>query len=64
VAKKHYIWILTFTLIFLATQDYLFISNWPDTLWMGLPSWLFYFIGIHIIFIIAIYRLIKAKAKN
>lgn len=64
MVKKPVIWILTFSLIFLATQDYLFIFNWSDKLWMGLPVWLFYFIGIHIIFIIAIYRLSKARAKN
>ena len=64
MVKKYSIWILAFSLIFLATQDYLFISNWPDTLWMGLPVWLFYFIGIHILFIVAIYRLSVTRENN
>ena len=64
MVKKQIIWILTFSLIFLATQDYLFITSWSDTLWLGLPNWLFYFIGIHVLFIIAIYRLSKAREKN
>ena len=49
-------WWIIFALLFIATQDYLFIGSWPERLILGLPVWLFYFILVHLAFILAIYR--------
>lgn len=56
-------WIV-FALIFLATQDYVWIGQWPDRLYLGLPVWLYYFILVHIAFIVAIYRYSKSRTHD
>ncbi|MEQ9426949.1 MAG: hypothetical protein RJQ09_21175 [Cyclobacteriaceae bacterium] len=45
---KGTIYVLMFLLIFVFTQDYLFLS-WSDSpSVLGFPDWLPYFIGLHI----------------
>ena len=50
-------WTLLFAAIFVLSQDYLLFVEWPAQLFGGLPVWMFYFIAVHVIFIVAIYRL-------
>ena len=59
--RKQLHWWLIFALLFTATQDYLFIGSWPDRLIAGMPVWFFYFLIVHLAFIVAIYRYSRSR---
>lgn len=62
--KHHRYYWIAFALIFAATQDYLWIGQWPERLYLGLPVWLYYFILVHCAFIVAIYRYSKSRLHD
>ncbi len=48
-------WVILFILLFLCTQDYL-LKKWPaDTIVVGLPSWILWFVFVHVVFIISFF---------
>jgi len=52
ILQKGWIWSGGFILIFLLTQDYLF-TKWESGIGLlGLSNWMFWFMGIHILFLI------------
>lgn len=52
--QKGWIWAAGFVFVFLLTQDYLF-STWESEIgFLGLPKWLFWFMGIHVLFLIVL----------
>ncbi len=44
-------WFLLFGGLFLLTQDYLFHGWRASSTFLGLPGWLFYFAGVHLLFV-------------
>lgn len=48
-------WSLAFVLVFLLSQDYFFQKWSPSTSLLGLPGWLFWFMGVHVVFIVLFY---------
>ncbi len=44
-------WLLVFGGLFLLTQDYLFHRWEPSSTFLGLPGWLFWFVGVHVLFV-------------
>ena len=61
---KAWLWVLIFTVIFLLTQDYLF-ANWSEQLSLfGFPSWLWWFIGVHLLFVGVFYVFAKNYWKR
>lgn len=51
--KKGFLWLLVFIFIILLSQDYLFVDWELKSSLFGFPQWIFYFILIHILFIVA-----------
>jgi len=39
-------------LIFLLTQDYLWNQSKPEIGFLGMPEWLFWFVDVHIVFLL------------
>jgi len=57
--KSKSLWVGLFLLLFLLTQDYLFIS-WPQkTTLAGFPIWLIWFVAIHAIFVLIFFFFAK-----
>ncbi|HHM20678.1 MAG TPA: hypothetical protein ENJ20_01530 [Bacteroidetes bacterium] len=57
-------WIGAFGGIFLLTQDFLFVKWDARPMLMGLPNWLFWFVAVHVIFIVAFYFFTKSYWKE
>lgn len=53
--KKSIFWAISFALIFLLSQDFLFASWTRNAGFLGFPDWLFYFILVQILWIIGFY---------
>ena len=58
-SKHSILWSIIFLLIFLLSQDYLFIK-WDNTpmIW-GLPNWITWFAFVHLLFIAVFYWFAK-----
>lgn len=57
--SKGLLWIILFLFIFLLSQDYLFV-NWTVNADLGgLPNWLWWFVGVHLLFIFVFHIFIK-----
>ena len=64
LVKRAWFWLLLFFLVFLLTQDYLF-TKWSDQLYaLGFPDWLWWFIGVHLIFVICFYLFTRLYWKE
>ena len=62
--KARFIWIGIFVAIFILSQDYLFIE-WDNTYGLlGFPTWIFWFIGVHALFVCALIAFSKKYGKN
>ena len=61
--SKSGFWFLVFLALFLLTQDYLFASWTPKPALLGLPNWLYWFVAIHVIFILTFYFFTKKYWK-
>ncbi|MEL6719496.1 MAG: hypothetical protein AAFP82_12335 [Bacteroidota bacterium] len=61
--KSGLLWGLVFVLLFLLSQDYLFMdwNNVPK--WLGLPSWIAWFAFVHLLFIGVFYFFSKRYWK-
>lgn len=53
--RKTVIWTLLFLGILLLTQGNNFLPFDKTPGWLGLPTWLWYFISVHLLFVIALY---------
>ena len=53
--KSKIMWIAFFVLIFLLSQDYLFVNWQGQTGVFGFPKWIAWFAFVHLIFIAALY---------
>lgn len=61
--RKAGYWALAFVVLFLLSQDYLFVQ-WPKgTSWLGFPKWLTWFMLLHAGFIIVFYFFSKKYWK-
>ena len=62
--KKGLFWLITFMIVFLLSQDYLFVqwSEKPGIL--GFPIWLGWFAFVHLLFIVVFYWFAKKYWKN
>ncbi|MCR9286760.1 MAG: hypothetical protein NXI23_05135 [Bacteroidetes bacterium] len=47
-----WLWVFGFMLIFLLTQDYLWNQSKPEIGFLGMPEWLFWFVDVHIVFLL------------
>ncbi len=52
-------WILTFVIIFILTQDYFFFNWDTGPAWLGLPNWLGWFVGLHLLLVLEFLRFQK-----
>ena len=48
-------WFFLFSLIFLLSQDYLYVRWLSVPEYLGFPSWLFWFALVHLLFIAVFY---------
>ena len=62
--KGSILWIILFVLIFLLSQDYLFTSWEAKPSFLGFPSWLGWFVFVHLLFIGAFYFFSKKYWKE
>lgn len=62
--RKGTLWAIAFLVIFLLSQDYFFIKWEPNVGALGLPNWMFWFVGVHIVFIITFYFFSKKYWKD
>lgn len=59
ITSSSLLWVLAFAVIFFLTQDYLFI-RWSNTIgFLGFPTWLFWFMDIHLLLVFVLYIFIK-----
>ena len=61
--KQGYFWVTIFIIIFLLSQDYLFTERIAATGVLGFPSWLGWFMMVHVVFIGAFYFFSKKYWK-
>lgn len=61
--RQPYFWGLLFVLILLLTQDYLFVKWEAAPAFLGLPNWLLWFVGVHVVFIFIFYFFTKKYWK-
>lgn len=54
-----YKWIMIFGVILLMTQVNLFISFSALPSFLGFPKWLWLMIGVHLLFVLALFRFTK-----
>ena len=52
--QKGWFWLTGFLFVFFLTQDYLFINWETEISFLGLPNWLFWFMGVHVLFLIVL----------
>lgn len=64
LSRKAYFWIAIFGVIFLLTQDNLFIKYPADTFLFGLPNWLFWLMTVHVVFVVVFYFFSKKYWKE
>ena len=48
------IWLLIFAIIFLLSMDFWAWNRKVELYWLNLPGWVYYFIGLQVLFIIAL----------
>ena len=53
--KKSLIWFILFTILFMLSQDFWFWDLPVNLGILGLPTWLYWFFGIHLLLILVIY---------
>ena len=56
-------WIITFGVIFFLTQDYFFFDWEGKPAFLGLPDWLGWFIGLHLLLVLEFLRFQKKYWK-
>jgi len=62
--KNGILWCIAFVILFLLSQDYLFI-RWKGTpSILGLPSWIGWFVVVHLLFIVVFYLFAKRYWKE
>jgi len=61
--KQGYFWATIFIIIFFLTQDYLFVERTSAIGMLGFPTWLGWFMSVHLIFIGAFYLFSKKYWK-
>ncbi|MEN0047787.1 MAG: hypothetical protein AAF806_12065 [Bacteroidota bacterium] len=61
--KSGLLWGLVFTIVFLLSQDYLFIDWDNATSLFGLPKWVSWFAFVHLLFIGTLYFFAKKHWK-
>ncbi|MCB0644993.1 MAG: hypothetical protein KDC44_25280 [Phaeodactylibacter sp.] len=57
-------YILFFLLIFALTQTPLLIQYSSAPGWLGLPTWLWYFMGFHLLLVVGLYFLSRSEASK
>jgi len=62
--KNPFLWIALFILIFLLSQDYLFMSWEGHVGTLGFPKWIAWFVFVHILFVGAFYFFAKNYWKE
>ena len=63
VQQRFIFWGILFGVVFLLTQDYLVVAWEVEPLLLGLPNWLFWFVGVHVLFIFIFYFFTKKYWK-
>ncbi len=53
--KATIFWMILFALVIGLSQDYLFVEWASDLVYLGFPSWLGWFVLVHILFLIVLY---------
>jgi len=53
--KRGIYWSLAFLLVFILTQDYLFVDWESSPQFLGFPNWLFWFAGLHVLLMVVFY---------
>jgi len=62
--KKGPVWFIVFIIIFLLSQDFWSWDNAVTLGIFGLPVWLYWFFGIHLLLVFAIYLFTRYFWKN
>ncbi|MEL6835990.1 MAG: hypothetical protein AAFY48_10940 [Bacteroidota bacterium] len=57
--RKAWYWWLAFIALFLLSQDYLFVQWSNGTSWLGFPTWMSWFMLLHLGFILVFYLFAK-----
>ena len=57
--QNGYVWVAVFAGILLLTQDYLYLNWTPKPFFLGLPNWLFWLMGIHVLLVVSFYFFTK-----
>jgi cation transport ATPase len=57
--RNRFLWMTLFILIFLLSQDYLFVSWEGKPAVLGFPGWIGWFAFVHVLFIAAFYFFAK-----
>ena len=58
------LWSIVFIIIFLLSQDYLFVDWGARLLFFGFPTWIAWFVLVHLVFIGAFYLFAKKYWKE
>lgn len=53
--RKKLFWWGLFTVLFLLSLDYWSWDNTVELSWLGLPAWVFYFVVLQLVLVLAIY---------
>lgn len=62
--KKAGVWFIIFGFLFLLSQDFWSWNNPVSLGFLGLPDWLYWFVGIHLLMVLAIYLFTRYFWKN